>query len=235
MPSSNYAKFRIGQTTSDISTVGQRSFRPNDLFRINHWTELAECRDRFDEFYIAEMDSPEVLAISENPTVDTLRKVNVEKITKAISVCNKCEVKTSCLKAASDYDLMYTVRGGQWPTSISKRGPGRPRKDPENPPPGFCDYGHEPNWYYRKDAKLWRCNTCRAENWKNREERKKAALKAAGKCPKGHDDWRVYQRSNRDKPERQCRVCYREAEALRREKKKAAVVESRNGHRTSLV
>lgn len=224
-----YSKFTSRSIESTITTVGQRSLRPNDLAKVNHWVELAECQDKAEQFSVIEMGSPEAFALDENPTVDIVRKVNIERITNAINICNTCEVKASCLKAASEEDLFYTIRGGLWPTSVSQRGPGRPRKKSPEPPAIACKHGHYDDWYYRPDSRSWRCNTCKAIQRKAKQAGKKIFKELPETCGKGHNDWRIYHRPGRNKVERQCRACYREAEAIRREKK-AGMVQSEDGN-----
>lgn len=212
-----------------ISTQGKAPRNPEDNYTVTHWTELAECQGKTEEFTIMEMGSPEAFALSDNPTVDVIRKVNVERITKALDICNTCVVKTRCLKAASEEDMFYTIRGGLWPTSVSQRGPGRPRKEAPEPPSSLCKHGHEPDWYYRPDSRSWRCNTCKAAQRKAKQAGKKIFKELPETCGKGHNDWRIYHRPGRNKVERQCRACYREAEAIRREKK-AGMVQSEDGN-----
>lgn len=176
-----------------ITTVGQRPQLPRDLTAINHWSEIASCHGQVDLFTVSELDSPDFLKAGVGSTGNDLKKFNISKIEKAIAICDGCEVKKRCELNADWEDRAHTVRGGKWPTTVSPRQAGRPRKGEvvraANPRPGIkCKRGHEGNWRYKSGTTYWQCIFCERMSKQDKQEWDKAN-DPQNTCKNGHKNW----------------------------------------------
>jgi len=111
---------------------------------------------------------------------------NLKKTAEAIEVCSGCPVRATCLEEATPIDLHWTVRGGQWPTSLRKAGQKNVRRRPPNdgvvmnpslPDQDKCPNGHVA-WKSRSDRPGRYCATCSKEAGKRFRQRQKEAESA---------------------------------------------------------
>jgi hypothetical protein len=104
-----------------------------------------------------------------------------ELIARGLKICSRCPVRKPCGASASGMDKYWTTRGGQPPEGLfpdSKRpAPGNVttvagRGSGSHKPKERCKRDHD-DWYY-DNVGFRRCATCRRENTKSGNEKRKA-------------------------------------------------------------
>jgi len=147
---------------------------------IDHWSEHAACGGMNPaDFEISRRDDPDI----NNKQGQSIRKHNLRKMAYAIEICEGCPVRATCLEEADEADLYWTVRGGQWPTSLRGKNVKYKKRAPMKPllPDGDkCPQGHFGAWKTRSDQPGRYCSTCSSEAGKRfRQRQKDAAAKLA--------------------------------------------------------
>lgn len=87
----------------------------------DHWSELAACKGHSDIFFYSDYLNSGRYAKSGNPYTD-----------EAITICNTCVVRPSCLEYALDNNIQFLVWGGM--TTAERQRIRRHRSLVDSPP-----------------------------------------------------------------------------------------------------
>ena len=157
---------------SSVQLHGSRIGQPDWAYRSYNWQDDAACSGIDpDKFMVSRRGDPDL----KNAHGQTIRKHNLKKMEEAEKVCDGCPVRATCLTNAEESDLYWTMRGGQWPTSMRAVGSKYKKKPPSVPTvedQDECPQGHVA-WKRRSDRPGRYCATCSAEAGKRFRQRQK--------------------------------------------------------------
>lgn len=174
-----------------ITTVGARPLRPGEN-RYSHWSELASCVGKFDDF-------SKTTSVKYAPpgvrTEKDLLAYNKTKFHKAAEICLACPVLGECEKDSTpeDYEADM-VRAGRIPAGF-----GNPRGRPQGRrglSPGItrdkeCGRGHDGYWVLR--GGYYRCRKCASDRDYARDHGLRydpiPTVDVTSPCPAGHMEW----------------------------------------------
>lgn len=152
-------------------------------YRSIPWQAKAACWSMpIEDLTMNQVHDEEVAHLAgDNGIVDTMavRRWNEEKVEKALAACKGCPVLDSCLSSATPADLYWTVRGGEKPKMLTRRGPtGAKVHFPDSDAGEYLEFrckrnhqGDHLKFTYPNGKRA--CSACRAED---HEARKSATL-----------------------------------------------------------
>ena len=155
--------------------------RADQAYSHHSWQDDAACGGIDpDKFMVSRRGDPDV----REARGVTIRNHNVRKMTTAKVVCDGCPVRATCLKEADESDLFWTMRGGQWPTSMRAAGAKNKKSVPSSGRRGTkpflddqseCPSGHVGRWKARADREGKYCHDCNSSAVKRFYERQALA------------------------------------------------------------